>query len=728
MKNSKSGVAVIIVLGLLALLMVLGVSFTVTMRGERAGSANYLASTASRHMVWAGIARGIDAVNQTMDGSMFPPGDYLVSGSGTWNSHPNTGVALLTRQVRGYVPDTLLDFLEDQDEPVRASWTSLPGGGRAAYLVLNLSDMLDANHVGGEQRAGGRAVSELMLATNVLTVAEYADLITSRSSAGGSFDNPPAFRSQAPDVPYELFSTFTRYLPDSNRTNLVYVGGDASELEANRSAIESAMVENFPEEGGAGATSISAAQAARIFDQLLEYVSEEEVPSDLERPNAKPVPMINEVVAELVRIGVGGDPGQFAMIFQPHIDAWYPYIRQSDSNFVIEGEYSLTVEELPEGISITNQNTFTSGTINQPERNGTHHGFYSPTIEPVMVGPEAGATATNTFNISLGFSNVVVRLSDGDIVDQVNGTFRYEMQWTSTMASDDIGWEPETYQVSDPRFNWTLPDDINVQSPWQISNPPGEAPGGLTPSIGQTNAWTAFFLAQRELGQPGIQKGSEMHAGGNGYLYSPLEFGHILLLPNSTLSHPANYWRNVRVFDHADNVRRHRILETFTTNQQFPQIEDGEDDAYRGLVNINTVENRILRTLFAEMPYPYVGANAIESEYPERLDAVLSVIQDHMDDQGEFRSVVELLDLDWRGHPALADLSDLELTALLAYAVELAGVRHNLFLIVSTATAMEGGGNIVRGRRNAMAIVWRDPVPNGDGLHDQFIQYFRWLD
>jgi len=40
-KDRRSGVAVIIVLGLLSLLMVLGVAFSTTMRVERFGAGNY---------------------------------------------------------------------------------------------------------------------------------------------------------------------------------------------------------------------------------------------------------------------------------------------------------------------------------------------------------------------------------------------------------------------------------------------------------------------------------------------------------------------------------------------------------------------------------------------------------------------------------------------------------------------------------------------------------------
>lgn len=739
-KNSKSGVAVIIVLGLLALLMVLGVAFTVTMRGERAGSANYLASTASRHMVWAGLSRGIDAINESMDGRMFPEGDYLVSveedylvsgAGGNWNQHGNAGVALLTRQIRGYLPDSIANFISEQDPPVRSQWLSLPDGGRTAFLVVNVSDMLDANYVGGEDRAGGRSVSELMLATNVFTVNEYANFITSRSDAGGSFDNPRDFRTQAPDVPYELLSTYSRYLPDTNRLDVVYIGGD--DLADRRSEIEAAIEAGLPQEGNAGATGINAAQASRIFDLLLDYVSEDAAPNNLQGPNIKPVPLINEVVAEIRQIAVGGDPAALGFEFRPRIDTWYPFVRQSENSFVIEGEYSASIDESGGG-SVTNSGSFSSETtISQPRHDGGENGFYHPAIDSIsMMLPDV--SPTNTFEIRVAFSNLVVEQVGEGVVDQVDGNFRYETQWTEGVSAGDMVFEPETYQVSDPRFNWQVPSDTTAStSPWQtVEQPFGGGSGNLSPSIGQTNAWAEFFLNLRDQGdQPGIQKGSEMHSSGAGVLYSPLELGNLLLLPNATLNSPGNYWRHLRVFDHVgsvNTVRRHRMLETFTTNSQFPAIEDGEESAMRGLVNINTVEDRILRTLFTGMPYPYVGGNALENSYPVRLDAVLSIIQEHVDANDEFRSINDLIDLDWRDNPALEDLSDLELEALLAYAVELTGVRHNLFLIVSTATSLEGGDNLVRGRRNAMAFVWRDPVPNEDGLHDQFIQYFRWLD
>ena len=121
LRNRKDGVAVIIVLGLLALLMVLGVAFSVSMRVERTGAANYGNAVRTRQMVWAGLARAIGAINRRTP-DMYPSGDVLVSGASSWGVTNGGGVRLLTGKARDYVPDI---FLADGITDIRSKWLSL---------------------------------------------------------------------------------------------------------------------------------------------------------------------------------------------------------------------------------------------------------------------------------------------------------------------------------------------------------------------------------------------------------------------------------------------------------------------------------------------------------------------------------------------------------------------------------------------------------------------------
>ena len=61
--DRRAGVALVIALGLLSLMLITGVAFTIMMRVERAGAANLRHATAARQLARGGIAYAIAAIN-----------------------------------------------------------------------------------------------------------------------------------------------------------------------------------------------------------------------------------------------------------------------------------------------------------------------------------------------------------------------------------------------------------------------------------------------------------------------------------------------------------------------------------------------------------------------------------------------------------------------------------------------------------------------------------------
>ncbi len=78
-KSRRSGVALIIVLGLVAILMIVSVAFTIHMRVERAGAANLRHAAIARQVVKGGLAAALMAIDKHAGGSAVPewynPGD-----------------------------------------------------------------------------------------------------------------------------------------------------------------------------------------------------------------------------------------------------------------------------------------------------------------------------------------------------------------------------------------------------------------------------------------------------------------------------------------------------------------------------------------------------------------------------------------------------------------------------------------------------------------------------
>lgn len=694
MSNRKDGVAVIIVLGLLALLMVLGVAFSVSMRVERTGAANYSNAAKTRQMVWAGLARAIGDINQTTPG-MFPDGDFLASGGSWGTNNTSSGVRLLTGKARDYVPKVFLDLGYDNE---RSQW--LPLGvsnddreGYAAYMVLNLSDMLDANHVGGAVREGGTNVAEIVL-DGIPWSAPFnvATMVTERQN-DGPFESLPEF-SERTGLPNDVLSTYSRYPRDYNRTNAVYIGGTVSNLIANQTEI----IEHVRQ--AAGISLPNQHMAAGIFTNLLDYLDEDSIPRNLAGPGVEAVPMLNEVAMTNVMFVAPGGNTLNAVAIQGGIETWYPFVQMNQAGlaFRLNGAYTMSLTVTDGSVvltSVSSNATFQSSTLTYGTSD-TASFSYHPFISAV---PAGGASVTNNPEVALALSisNLAVTVvGTGDVVDRVNGVFSFSATGRyNTFPS----MTPVAYQTLAPQFNWT-----NQPPYWMVS---------VASTIGTTNTQT-----QAVLQNPLFSGADRLHCSDRGRLYSALELGN---LPRNIDS--SSILQTLRVFNHGASQPRDLILENFTI---------AEDAVQRGLVNVNTRDTSILEAVFRDMPYPYVGAPPLNAA---TRTAVLDLFVAAQTNGTVFGSLTDVLQLDWR--TALPALSDVEREALVAYSTGLMGVRQNLFLIVVSASAAgqqmgERAGTqaqvMHRGRQRAIAVVWRDPVENAQGLHDCFVQHFQWLD
>jgi hypothetical protein len=734
MRSRKNGVAVIIVLGVLALLMVMGVAFSVSMRVERAGAANYASAVNSRQLVWAGLARAVTDI--TTATTNFYPGDYLVSRNATaiWNTNGTSGIMLGSGQVRDHVPGVLLDDNPNEPDPYITAddciseWVRLRTtdgmGGHVAYLVLNLSDLLDVNYVGGATRAGGTNAAEMVLsglnppvAANVLVKAR-TDL-TNAPPRYPYFESLAEFRARVPTVPADLLVDFSRYPPDSNRTNALYIGGTVAELEvpATRAAIieKIAMVivdsEHLP-------LNQAQAQAVPVFDYLLDYLDTNSTPRNLLGPNTEAVPMLNEVAPESVFLRRRNSLWYLGARLR--IETWYPFVQTNrfGYSFDLSGEYEarLTVSNELNGVypEVTTNASFITRDLRPLTIN------YDSLVDIVSSAQDNAGASNWWFRVNLAISNLTVTSKkDGqtNIVDSA-GTAVFRFSYTNSVflppSVIPLSLTPVSYQTTDPRFNWR-------QSDWRTYSPPSVV---NTNTLGDTNLWTIYTLASRKTGIPQIEWDAKMHVSNLGRLYSPLELGNILRRGDQP-------WITFRVFSQGASALRHPLLENFTTDQE---------PAKRGLVNANTVDPALLAPAFMNMPNPYVGGAPLGAA---ELAAVTNLISSARAAGTVFTNVTDLLEkLDWRGQAALAGKSDVELEAMAAYSTGLLGVRQNLFLIVVTGSVAEEGmgvkgQDIVRtqARKTAVVLLWRDPVarvinpgPNQQLYHDCFVRYFKWME
>lgn len=716
--NRKRGVAVIVVLGVLALLMVLGVAFSVSMRVERAGAANYTLAVKNRQLVWAGLAEAVAGITKATT-NFFPPGDFLVSRTNLndvcWNINGTNGIKikLLSGQVEKHVPNSLLptNYFGNFEDKYVSEWIQLRSaggmGGHVAYLVLNVSDLLDINVTGGgPARGAGTNAAEVRL-RGLLSDPQISALNVQRTNR---FESLAEFKSRLPSVPTGAFIDYSRYPLDANRTNALYIGGTVAELEAKRSDIVQRLAEMVSVVDGG---SPNLPQAGQAFDCLLDYLDTNSTPRNLLGPNTEAVPMLNEIspLPTLLK----RDGNKFGFLVPLGIETWYPFVQTniSGESFRLSGAYEATgtLSDNLGGEEATHPFTNTPTLLDKLIPTPTLSKPFA--VQPLIIFMEAPITPGSSnwvFQIKLAISNLIVKI-DGktNVVDSV-GTNVFEFSYNEAFQNEAFNANPAltpfSYQTRDPRFNWRKSD-------WVTTDPPTLGTNGWS----GTNAATTLILSWRQSINKKAEWNGQMHASNQGRLYSPLELGNI--------PYSGKPWETFRVFNQGATASRHLLLENFTTTT---------NPVGRGLVNLNTFDPVILTTAFTNMPNPYTGGAAIGGS---ELAAITDLILSARASGTEFTNVTDVLNLNWRvlGAPALANKSDVELEALAAYSMGLLGVRQNLFLIVVTASSAEEGMGTyaqftvkTQSRKTAVVLLWRDPVKNAAGLHDCFVQYFKWMD
>lgn len=181
--SSRSGSALLVVLGMLAFMVISAVAFSAYMRYSRLPSSYLRRTTASRELVKAALARAIDEIDHAIgenphpgvgnkyfvenDGEYEVQGDaYRVESGGTytknyWVDHIYIGkdrlassfeetTPVLTLEGLAYIPPPYVDAARYYGRlSSSAEWKSFDfDAGRYAFLAIDVSDCFDVNRLG----------------------------------------------------------------------------------------------------------------------------------------------------------------------------------------------------------------------------------------------------------------------------------------------------------------------------------------------------------------------------------------------------------------------------------------------------------------------------------------------------------------------------------------------------------------------------------------------------
>jgi hypothetical protein len=346
--SSRSGIALVVALGILTILAVLAVAFAVAMRTERLVARDYAQVVRGRELVHVALARAIDAVALDLEGpsnslndTVFPewPGDCMGSPGGA------PVILVLRSFITNYIPRSLWnDVVRAGSNDV--SWvtvTNVEAGatnavGRYAFLVINCGGLLDANRDGGtgtfpRARWAGTDPNEIALNSAILRDLRGnsgTNLAPGRRRPGtrvmGGANRPFVRAETVADLPvvgrggyganYPLqtgcpnFSNFFAYsyFPDgfcydpihevaglyqADRSRLavrprVVLGRTVEELLANETAIKDEL-RSFVAANGRRHWR-SAFQVDTFFLNLVDFVDGDHLPGNRGDPTAAPAP------------------------------------------------------------------------------------------------------------------------------------------------------------------------------------------------------------------------------------------------------------------------------------------------------------------------------------------------------------------------------------------------------------------------------------------------------
>lgn len=703
--QGKRGVAIVLVIGMLAMLMIAASAFSISMRIERRGAANFRHSVQARHIMMGALAKAMDDIDAYLDDRSanyyvypyFPYGNGLIM-----VSTGNIPARVMSGEVQRDMPGSLWNEMINPATPTPAwmyiydTTTNSTVRGRYAYMAVNASGLVDANVVASTNRAFGRDAGEIQ---GLISVYDPASIKNQRDRRYESWQelvqlnlalcNELGGTNDASGVVHSL-----SYYP----TNKINIGGTAAELQADVTRIMDGLV-------SAGVPNQS---KSFVFNSLIDYLDPDCHPNPaigLNRPNVESFPMVNEVI-----LNYTFSAPNTLRISPVNFEFCYPFLNRRAESFDFDAEINLTVTidgSVNQNASLPlakKSTTYASGDDSAVQYYGQ------------MAFPSAITLVTNPAANVLVFANITVSVYDASgsvLVDQA--------QMTNAVIYNVAGgnFQPAakmSLEVEDPRFNWRVQD-------WKTQP-------GIDTYKALNNSATAFWASK-----PEVDSGIQMYTSDLGRLRNVGELGQLLEGSQALLFR----FKTLRLYD--DPAR------PGYTAHNFSDVFCITNGWRKGLINVNTDYSDVLAMAFKDASNGLRPADTrcftIDKTKAQQIANAIMDTRETLTPK-EFKDVSQIKNLSattWpnllpEGKPGIS-MSDTERELVMGSAMELLTTRQNLFAIVLSGEAyspfsMTAVGQVDAGRKlassRAVAYVWRDPYRDVNGVHRMTLLSLRLLE
>lgn len=700
--SPDAGMALIVVLGFVAVLAVIAVSLIITMRVERLATNSFAETVRARQLINVALARAMNDIDAEMVGrdALYPADLYTINAGASAITNP-----FATFESRLYVPQALTSALPSS---VRLADVTVGTSvvGRVGYLAVDTSGFVDANIAGTRPRRRGVEGGEVQLST-IGDIRNLANFVALRSNEWRRFESIAELfylgRSSGTlftNSPLGDFAVYSQFGPDFNTNGApkVFLGGDTNALLSRRADIVAAL------------RACNVPNPENVFTNLLDYVDTDSVPRDLDSFTTEAVPMINEVIFSnaVARQVSGSDTITIHRLYMT-VETWFPFGDRSfpAANLVVDGSPIVNViATTPPELAIDPL----ADLLTPAPRTITNHAPHTFRLTTFVWEKRTNAPITQP--------SVVIRVQMNGRLAVEQGGNRLDLARLPNSNIDlraPIPPNPGVTRIAslsvvDPRLNY-------VPAQWASQVAQGDPPPGgiVTPGAINQNASGGEGVSSMyvrdfplDLSKVGVGVGT---VGELGFL---------------SVGSP---WRTIALYN-TPGVNLHPVLDYFTVNTSAVR---------RSLVNINSPNLDALSAAVANTPidaYPggpgptvtVAAARTFASNIVNRLNnpadrfernRALSVLGEF--DAGLIAALNGAL-------PSPALTNDALRESIIRNSAGLFSYRQNLFNVYLFAQSLTPGG-MAGAEARAIATIWRDPEfeDPANQTNKMFVRFFRWL-
>lgn len=716
----NSGIALVIVLGLLAALMVMALGFATFMRTERMAAANYAAIAQTRQLMLAALDTVIEDINNNLIPTIYPSNLWY-----TTNAGERVGDAedLLYGKigVGGTKHFLTHEVLTDRDpNPTDANWDTkwytladISNNliGVYAFFIANESGRIDLNRAcrapydeGARNAATNLYLQEL---SNIQGADNLLNIYNNLTDVGRYYSQPHLKYGNETNftqgyggggIPYnwpsdDHFTTYAKYVQKYTNSlgedlNRALLAGTDTELSTREEAIKRAL-----EDGGVASNMVD-----QTYLNILDYVDTDFIPrADLSQgiaadsyANGEAIPMINEVVVTH-RLTPNRTMTESAISIS--VELWYPF-----EEVVNNRDYEVEIR----------------GAVSNPQNTDFNVPFYTaPFLRTPVATPINGwqkndfgvafinlpsTTSTNPPNTAQMTLILQVKLYDSQVplpVDSV-GTIAASLADAFTFGPNIFtstvpGMITTSRSANDPRVNWSA-------SYWSTPNAFPVTLGAINdPGYYIPGADGILYVANRQIKNIG-------------------ELGFVRLGDDTP-------WRSIQLTGPEAGV-----LDTLTVH---------EETNVFGLVNINSDDPEVLASaLYGARTEDYPDdTNNMQTVSWEKALTLGNAIKMNRPDGGYTSrssmvatNVMELQD---------GATGENAQESIIRTSFDMMDVRGNTFTIILRVRSVKDwtsktnpepdwiwdeGVDVVLGEQQAVAQIWRDPVSK-----ETQITFFKWI-